>query len=104
MVETQWVELGGRELRYLDHTWTLTGAVDVKENGELLAVEASQVDDVRRPSAILYFGLENPPQSLNPGDLGEHFDHLERVDDTQHLVVKKEPRTYRYELHRLEYR
>ena len=104
MVETRWAELGGRELRYHDHMWTLTGTVDVKENGELLAVDATQVGDVRQPSAILYFGLENPPQSLNPGDLGEHFDHIERVNDTHHLVVKKEPRIYRYELLRLEYR
>ena len=103
MVETHWEDLRGKELRYLDHTWALTGDVDVRDSGDLLAVEATQVDDVRRERATLYFGIEDPPDSLNPGDLGDQFDRLEREGDHQYLVVKKEGRTYRYELRRLEH-
>lgn len=40
MVESHWAELGGKEVRYRDRTWTLTGDVDVRNRGELLAVEA----------------------------------------------------------------
>ena len=102
MEETRWEELRGKEIRYSDRTWELTGDVDVRESGELLAVEARRVDDVRHETATLYFGLETLDDSLNPGDLGEHFDRLERTKTKQYLVVKKEPRTYRYELQRLE--
>lgn len=94
--------LRDREVRYRDHTWALTGDVDVRDSGDLLAVEAIQVDDVRHSTVKLYFYLQNPPDSLNPGDLGDHFDTLERKDDDQYLMIKKERRTYRYELQRLE--
>jgi hypothetical protein len=103
MVESHWPELGDAEVRYRDRTWTLTGDVDVRDGGELLAVTARQEGDVRRPTATLYFGLDGAPGSLNPGDLGEHFDSLERTERRQHLVVKTAGRTYRYELRRLEY-
>lgn len=102
MVETRWENLRGRELRYLDHTWKLTGNVDIRKSGELLAVEATQSDDVRHRRATLYFGVRGA-DSLNPKEVGDHFDRLERTDDGQHLVVKREGRTYRYELQRLEY-
>ena len=102
MVETQWPELAGKRVRYGDHTWELTGLVDVRGTGDVLEVEATQVDDVRRGSATLRFDLENPPASLNPGNLGDHFDRLEREDGRYHLVVEKESRRYRYELHGME--
>jgi hypothetical protein len=102
MVETHWEDLRGRELRYQDHTWALTGDVDIRGNGALLAVEANQVDGVRGETVILYFGIENPPDSLNPGAIGEHFDSLESEGRHQSLVVKTERRTYRYELQRME--
>lgn len=100
---SHWPELGGKRLRYRDRTWELTGDVDVRENGALLAAEATQSDDVRRGTATLYFALETPTDSLNPGDLGEHFDRLERTDTSQYLIIKKETRNYRYELERIEY-
>jgi hypothetical protein len=103
MGKSLWEELRGKELRYRDHTWELTGDVDVRESGELLAVETRRVDDVRHGRATLYFGLENAPDSLNPEKLGQHFDRLERKGSHQYLVVKKEGRTYRYELRRLEH-
>lgn len=102
MVESHWEDLRGKELRYRDHTWELTGDINVRESGELLAVEARQVDDVRHGTVTLYFGLEIPTDSLNPGNLGDHFDRLERTGNNQYLVIKKERRTYRYELQRLE--
>lgn len=103
MVEDRWPELAGRTLRYADHSWELSGTVDVRATGERLAVEARQVDDVRRRRATLQFGLDDPPRSLNPGNLGGHFDRLERDGDRQFLVVEKEGRTYRYELHGMAY-
>jgi hypothetical protein len=102
MPETTWPEIGGKELRYRDHTWKLTGEVDVREQGRVLAVEARQTDDVKHETAFLYFDVETE-DSLNPGDLGEHFDRLERTADGQSLVVRKHDKTYRYKLHRLEY-
>jgi hypothetical protein len=103
MVESNWAELGGKEVRYHDRTWALTGTVDVRERGELLAVEARQADDVRGRTATLYFGIEDAPDSLDPGSLGDHFDSLERTGSRRHLVVKTAGRTYRYDLQRLDY-
>jgi hypothetical protein len=103
MVESNWPELAGEQVRYLDHTWELTGAVEVRGTGDALAVEATQVDGVRKRTATLHFGLEEPPESLNPGNLGGHFDRLEREGDDRYLVVSKGSRTYRYELRRLAY-
>lgn len=103
MVESEWPELAGAELRYLDHTWRLTGAVDVVQNGELLAVDATRVDGVRHEGATLFFSLDGGPASLNPGNLGGHFDRLERDSDEQHILVRKRNETYRYTLKRLEY-
>lgn len=103
MVETHWEDLRGTELRYRDHAWALTGDVSVRDTGELLVVEAEQVDGSKRGTARLYFSITDSAGSLNPGNLGTHFNRLER-DGTRHaIVVKKEGRSYRYELTRLEY-
>jgi hypothetical protein len=103
MVETHWSELRGKRLRYRDRTWELTGDVEVRASGDQLAVEARQADDVRRGRALLHFGIVDGTDSLNPGNLGDHSDRLERTDSGQHLVVGKGSRTYRYELRRLEH-
>jgi hypothetical protein len=103
MVQTRWGALRGQRIRYLNRTWLLTGEVDVRNRGELLAVSANQTDDVRRGSATLYFGLDEPGPSLNPGNMGAHFDRLDLDGEHQYIVVKKEPREYRYELQRLRY-
>lgn len=102
MVATTWPELGGKEIRREDDTWRLTGSVDVENSGAVLAVEAEQVDDVKHPTATLYFDVVSE-DSLNPGALGEHFDSIQWEGDDPHLVVKKPGRTYRYELSRLSY-
>jgi hypothetical protein len=102
MVGSVWPELGGKELRYLDHTWALTGTVDVRDDGRLLAVAAERTADSRRPAATLFFALDDLPDALNPGALGEYFDRLER-DGGHHIHVRTDGRSYRYELRRLEY-
>ncbi|WP_254272517.1 hypothetical protein [Haloarcula marina] len=103
MVETQLAELGKKQVRYRDHTWELTGNVDIRDRGTLLAVEVRQVDEVRHPTATLFFGLDEQSPSLNPGNLGHHFDRLEQTAEGYRLVVKTDGRTYRYDLQRMEY-
>lgn len=102
-METTWEGIKNRELRYLGHTWTLTGDVEVRDRGDLIAVSARQADDVRRRAATLYFGVEGPSDSLNPGNLSHNFARLERNGESDQLVVKGDQRTYRYDLHRMEY-
>lgn len=102
MAEAHWEDLRGSELRYRDRTWVLTGDVEVLENGDLLAVEANQADDVRGERALLYFAVRDPPDSLNPGNVGTHFDSLERVNGGHDIVIRAPGRTYRYGLQRVE--
>jgi hypothetical protein len=102
MVDAHWEGLRGKELRYRGNAWELTGDVGVRQNGELLAVEAKQADDVRHRRVTLHFGLDGPASSLNPGNMGEHFDRLERGDDGQRIVVTKGGRRYQYELRRMK--
>lgn len=99
MVETEWPELRGVEVEYGDHTLELTGMVDVRGTGESLEVNAKQIGDVRGNEVGLRFGIETPPASLNPGNLGEHFDEIKREGNQYYLLVKKEPTVYRYQLH-----
>jgi len=103
MVEISLVAIGGKEVRYDDGTWELTGDVDVVGTGEHIQAEAKQVDDVRGRRARLRFDLETPPASLNPGDVGGYFESLERDGDRYQLVLKTDQRTYRYELNGIEY-
>jgi len=103
MVEQEWPELGGKQLRFDDHTWELSGVVDVRGTGEVVEAEARQVDDVKHERARLRFNLRDPPASLNPGNLEDHFDELRRDGDRYWLVVKKEARSYRYDLESIEY-
>lgn len=103
MVEQQWPEIGGKELRYGDHTWELTGDVDVRGTGEVIEAKAKELDDVRHRNGTLRFNLEQQPASLNPGNLGDHFDELQREGDRYRIIVKKEPRTYHYNLESFEF-
>lgn len=103
MVETHWEDLRDRELRYQGHRWSLTGDVALRETGDLLAVEARQADGTRHEDATLYFAIRDPPASLNPGNLGDHFDELEYDGAGQTLVVSTAGRTYRYRLTNVEY-
>lgn len=103
MVEARWPELAGKELRYSDKTWELTGIVNIRGSGRTLEVEAQQVDDVKHSTATIRFNISNPPASLNPGNLGAHFNSLEREGEQYYIVVEQEPRTYRYEIAGLQY-
>lgn len=103
MVEVQWEGIRDEELRYQDHTWELTGEVDVRQTGERLRARARRADGVRRETGSLLFGLADGGGSLNPGALGGAVARLEREDGRYFLVVEEERRAYRYELHSLEY-
>jgi len=98
-----WPELGGERLQYADRTWELGGEVSVLNDGDLLGVKATAVDDVRHRTVTLYFGIEEQPASLNPGDIGDHFDRLQSTA-TDHVIDVRTPgRTYRYDLERVAY-
>ena len=103
MVDARWEDVRGAELRYHDHTWELTGEVDVQETGERLRARARRADGVKHEHATLQFGIVDEGDSLNPGDLGDVFVSLETEGDRHYLEVRKEPRTYRYGLHSIEY-
>lgn len=103
MVDARWEDVRGEELRYHDHTWELTGEVDVRGAGDRLRACARQVDGVQHGTASLQFGVDAADPSLNPGDLDGVSARLEREGDRHYLVVEREPRTYRYELHSMEY-
>ncbi|WP_435320803.1 hypothetical protein [Haloarchaeobius sp. TZWSO28] len=103
MFQARWDDIKGRELRYGGHTWKLTGDISIEDSGSVVSVEARQIDGVKGDLARLQFDIDGQPHSLNPGNTGEHFNRLERVGQRQYLVIKNEGRTYRYELHRIEY-
>ena len=102
MDETMWPDLEGSELRFSDSSWELTGTVEVRNDGRRLAAEAVAADYNRHKTGTLIFTRGAKPPSLNPGDLGSHFDRIERTRRNQFLVVKKTGRNYRYRLARIE--
>jgi len=103
MVEARWEDIRGRDVRFRGERWELTGEVDVLGTGERLRARARQVDDEKHRRAALLFGLDEPGESLNPGDLEDVFVRVEREGGESYLVARKEPRTYRYVLRSLEY-
>lgn len=103
MVEANWPDLRGKELRYGDETWELTGAVNVRGSGESLEVSAKQLDDVKGSTATIRFNVRDPPVSLNPGNLGVYSTSLERADGQYYIVVEMDSRTYRYEIASIQY-
>lgn len=103
MADAQWEDVRGEELRYRDDTWELTGEVDVRGTGDSLRARARQVHDVKHQHATLQFGVVGQGDSLNPGDLDDVTARLDLEDGRYHLIVEKDPRTYRYELHSLEF-
>ncbi|WP_440992048.1 hypothetical protein [Haloarchaeobius baliensis] len=102
MVETHWDDLRGRTVRFNGDRWELTGDVELRQSGALLALDARKLDDIRHEAAVLHFGVADTAQSLNPGSLGDHFDSIEQSPDAERLVVTEGARRYRYELQRLE--
>ena len=103
MVETHWETLAGTELRYDDRTWSLTGDVELRVTGELVDLQARRVDGTKHERATLRFALHDSPDSPNPGHLREVFPEVERRRGRHTLVVRVDPKTYRYQLQSLEY-
>lgn len=103
MVEITLPALAGQEVRYDDHTWELTGSVDVRGTGDHLLVEAEEVDDVRGRTGQLRFAIEDPPASLNPGSLGENLERLQYEDGQYRVLVTTGGRTYGYALRSIDY-
>ncbi len=96
--------LEGERIRYRGDSWEFTGTVDVLQNGEVLDVEARKADRVRGTKGTLSFRLENPPTSINPGNLGDVDIELRNDDGGQFLVVSRNHRTDRYKLKNLIYK
>jgi len=103
MVETQWETLAGTELRYDDRTWSLTGDVELRGTGELVDLRARRVDGTRGERATLRFALHDSSDSPNPGNLREVFPELQRRRGRHTLVVRVDPKTYRYRLQSVVY-
>lgn len=104
MADTHWAGMQGRELRYDDRTWALTGDLDIRQSGDLLVADAKQIDESKREKATLYFRIEDPPDSLNPGSSDANFDHLEQDSAGDYLLVVDAPgRRYQYGLDSIEY-
>lgn len=103
MPETHIKDLEGERVRYGGDTWELTGALDVKRDGATLHARAKQVERVRRSRGTLTYHLQNPPASLNPGNLGEFDVEPERRDDGQYLLVRRPNGTSEYKLDSMSY-
>ncbi|WP_255171528.1 hypothetical protein [Natrononativus amylolyticus] len=103
MAEIHAADLEGERIRYNDDTWEFTGTLDVKRNGELIHAEAKKPDRVRKNRGTLSFTLQNPPASINPGNLGSVGISLEERDDGQYLVAARPNATNTYKLDSLSY-
>lgn len=103
MDETVWPGLEGKEIQFRDRTWELSGTVAIQDDGEMLALHGRDTEGSARESGTFYFTLQDPPQSLRAGDIGNHFDRFERTKRDQYAVLETEGRTYRYRLSRLEF-
>ena len=103
MVEIEKPELEGESVRYRDNTWELTGAVEVKRNGELIHAKARKSSRVRGNSGTFSFALQDSTASLNPGNPGEFDVELKRLEDAYYLVVVRDHATTHYRLTNLNY-
>lgn len=102
MVETHWDALRNRELRYADETWRLTGDVDARNTGEVLAVGAVQTTGGKGSGVTFYFDVDGG-DSLNPGALADATAVLDRDGGDRVIAVTTPGRDYRYVLNRLAY-
>ncbi|MFU8868116.1 hypothetical protein [Natronococcus sp.] len=103
MVEAHLPELDGEQIRYNDDTWEFTGAIDVKQNGNRIHAAAKKPDRVRGNTGTLNFTLDDPPASLNPGNLGDLRCELEQEAAGPVLVVDRNHTADRYTLDSLSY-
>lgn len=103
MAKTHVETLEGERLRYNDDTWELTGDLDVRQNGETIRATARKPDRVRGNAATLRFSLQDPPASLNPGNLGEFDAELKVIENRQYIVIIRNHATNHYRLKNLSY-
>lgn len=102
MVETRIESLDGESIRSGGETWTFTGDLEVKQNGDALTAIARKSERVRGNRGSLKFSLVDGA-SLNPGNLGDVDVTLERDGGTPVLAVRRPHGTSRYELTSVRY-
>lgn len=103
MADTHHEELAGERVRYNEATWEFTGDLDVRRNGEVLHADVRKEDRVRGNSGTLRFTLQDPPSSINPGNLGSFDVELRKRDGSQYLVVDRRNATSLYRLDSMNY-
>ena len=103
MGNLHWDSLTDGEVTFDDRRWSLTGDLEILDRGEILAVDATQTDDVRHPRATLYFSVTDSGESLNPGALGDPSAELDTSGASESIVVTTEGRSYQYDLARMQY-
>lgn len=103
MVETHKPELEGRQLQYRGDAWELTGTVEIKRNGELIAVEARKTNRVRGETGQLSFTLADGTSSINPGNPDDFEAEIEPRNAGYTLVATRDHTTDRYELSSMQY-
>jgi len=96
-------DIEGEQIRFNDDTWELTGDIDVLQNGDVLKVTARKPERVRGNTAMISFKLQNPPASINPGNLGDIDVEVERTADGIELVVTRRHTSNRYRAKNLTY-
>ena len=104
MVEVDVPTLEGKQLRYNDNTWELTGKIAVRRNGELIQAEARKVDRVRGSAGWLKFVLDTPPASLNPGHITDFECELFTNDSQSKIQITRNDRTDTYLLTKMRYK
>lgn len=102
MDTVHWDDLRSQKLRYGDAAWELTGQIEFREQGEIIAAVSRRADDIKRETATLVFVLEGSKDSPNPGNLDEQFVRLERTGADCVMVVSGDRDTFRYRLERRE--
>lgn len=103
MVEAHLPELEGEQVRFNDDTWEFTGTIDVKQNGNRIHAAARKPERVRGNTGTLNFTLDDPPASLNPGNLGNLRCELQQAANGAVLLVDRTHTADSYTLNSLSY-
>lgn len=103
MAEAHIAQLKDEQIRYNDDTWAFTGDISFKQNGSVIEARVRKPDRVRGSRGTMRFQLQNPPASINPGNLGEFDVDLTR-DGTKAVLELSRPSTSdRYTVSNLRY-
>lgn len=103
MVETHVSQLAGERIRYNDDTWEFTGDIEITQNGSVIEATARKSDRVRKNLGTFRFQLQDPPGSINPGNVGEFGVKLEREGRDVLLVITRRRESDRYSIKSLHY-